>query len=76
MRLKNNRFLKITEIFAFVSKDKNGNEGIMGAMMNNGTWMPLIGADQERVDSLIPVADKIKQITGMDYEIRYFIQKF
>ena len=75
MRLQNGRFLKITEIFAFVSKDKEGNEGIMGAMQLDGTMMPLIGADVERVESLIPVADMIKKMTGMDYEIRYFITK-
>lgn len=75
MKLENNRFLRITEIFAFVSKDKEGNEGIMGALGDDGMWVPLIGADQERVDSLIPIADKIKEITGMDYEIRYFFQR-
>ena len=75
MRLENGRFLRITEIFAFISKDKDGNEGIMGAMTNEGTMMPLIGADVDRVDSLFPVANKIKEITGIDYEIRYFIQR-
>lgn len=75
MKLKNNRFLKITEIYAFISKDKNGNEGIMGVKQIDGSWMPLIGADIERVESLVPVADKIKQLTGVDYEIRYFIRR-
>ena len=65
--------MKITEIFAFISKDKNGHEGIMAAMTNNGTMLPLIGADVERVDCLRPVADNIKKQTGMEYEIRYFI---
>lgn len=72
MRLENGRFLRITEIFVFVSKDKEGHEGIMGAMLSNGTMMPLIGADSERLQSLIPVANKIKEMTGMNYEIRYF----
>ncbi len=76
MRLQNGRFLKITEIYAFISVDDQGNEGIMGAMQLNGVMMPLIGADTERVESLIPIANKIKQMTGMDYEIRYFIQQF
>lgn len=73
--LDNGRFLRITEIYSFISKDENGNEGIMGAMNMDGVMMPLIGADVDRVESLIPVADKIKQITGMDYEIRYFVQR-
>ena len=75
MKLENGRFLKITEIFSFISKDKDGNEGIMGAMNMDGTMMPLIGADVERVESLIPVANKIREITGMNYEIRYFVQR-
>lgn len=72
MKLGDGRFLKITELFAFVSVDKNGHEGIMGALCNDGTMMPLIGADVERVDFLIPVAEEVKKITGMNYEIRYF----
>jgi hypothetical protein len=74
-KTESGRFLRITEIYAFVSKDKEGNEGIMGATFNIGQMMPLIGADIERVESLIPIADKIKEITGMDYEIRYFVVK-
>jgi len=72
MKLENGRFLRITELYAFVSKDKLGNEGIMGFSLLNGNMMPMIGADIERVDSLIPIANKIKKETGMDYEIRYF----
>ena len=75
MKLENGRFLRITEIYAFVSKDKEGNEGIMGFKMPDGNWMPMIGADVDRVDQLIPYADMTKKITGVDYEIRYFIQR-
>jgi hypothetical protein len=74
-KLNNGRFLRITKLYAFVSKDKNGNEGVMGAMRNDGVMLPLVGADIDRVKSLIPIADKIKKITGVDYEIRYFIQR-
>mgnify|MGYP001607987264 CR=1 FL=1 len=74
MKLENWRFLRITEIYAFISKDKDNNEGIMGMRQIDGTMMPLIGADIERVESLIPIANKIKEITGMNYEIRYFVQ--
>ena len=74
MRTENGRFLKITEIYAFVSVDDEGNEGIMGFQTSQG-MMPMIGADLERVASLIEVADKIKENTGMDYEVRTFKQK-
>jgi len=67
--------LKITELFAFITKDDEGNEGIMGVLMSDDKWLPLIGADIDRVKSLIPLADNIKKTTGRDYEIRYFTQK-
>ncbi len=72
MKLGNGRFLRITEIYAFISKDKDGHEGVMGFQTPNGVMMPMIGADVEMVDKLKPQADKIKKITGMDYEIRFF----
>lgn len=75
MKLENGRFLKITELFAFVSRDKKGHEGIMAFLNSNGTMMPMIGADIERVEQLVPVAELVKKKSGMDYEIRYFVQK-
>lgn len=72
MKLENGRFLKITEIYAFISKDKNGHEGIMGFQMSDGNMTPMIGADIERVEQLRPYADVVKEKSGMNYEIRYF----
>lgn len=71
LKLKNNRFLYISEICAFITKDENGNEGIMACQLN-GNWFPFIGADIDCVDSIIPMADEISNRTGMKYEIRYF----
>jgi hypothetical protein len=34
--------------------------------------MPLIGADMERVNSLIPLADQIAKLSGIKYTIRKF----
>ena len=55
--------MKIEEMFAFVSEDETG-EGIVGYMMPDGMWMPLVGADVARVDSLRPAAEKIARDTG------------
>lgn len=74
MRLENGRFLRITELYAFISKDENGHEGIMGFLTDYGTMMPMIGADTDRIDSLRPLADRISKTTGIKYEIRYFGQ--
>jgi len=46
---------QIAEVFAFVMADDAGNEGI-AAMIVGHTVMPLVGADQARVDSLWPYA--------------------
>jgi hypothetical protein len=64
--------LKITEMFAFVATDKNGDEGVMGFLAEDGAWVPLVGADMDRVDSLRPIARKIKMVAGMDYKILHF----
>lgn len=53
--------LRINEIFAFVSVDNNGNEGVCGFSTPEG-MMPLIAADPERVESLRVIA---KQLAGM-----------
>lgn len=42
---------KITELFAFICTDENGDDGIP-AMHLMGIAMPLVGADLKRVESL------------------------
>lgn len=67
MKLENKKFLRITELYAFVAIAEDG-EGLMGGMAPNGQWFPFIGADLERVEQLKSIADKV----GVPYEIRYF----
>lgn len=50
--------LKIDQMFAFVSVDENGDEGIC-AFCHDGTWHPMVGADWDRIQSLKPAAEKI-----------------
>lgn len=73
MQLANGKFLKITEIFAFIAVSPDG-EGIMGIEMPGGVIMPMIGANVERVEILKPVADQIAEKFNQKYEIRYFKQ--
>lgn len=55
---------KINELFAFISTDEGPeDEGIIASKMGDA-WMPLVGADQKRVDSLRPIAKQIAQATG------------
>jgi len=66
--------LKIKEMFAFVAKERKG-EGVMASeMVIDGRLMfvPLVGADIARVDSLRRKADEISRITGKPYKILHF----
>ena len=62
----------ITELFAFVALDDlDGNEGIM-AFLYDGMWVPMIGADRARINSMLPKAKQIAEAAGTTFEIRHF----
>ncbi len=55
---------KIEALFAFISVDEGPeDEGIVAARMGN-MWMPLVGADMDRIDSLRPLAESVARLTG------------
>jgi hypothetical protein len=54
-----NTLPRINEVWAFVSVDpKDGNEGVM-ATTTGRYWLPLIGADGERIKSLRPIVEEM-----------------
>lgn len=63
---------RIEEMYAFVAEDSNpDDEGIVG--MNTGSgWLPLVGADMARVESLKPIAKNIAAMTGKKVKLIYF----
>lgn len=61
---------KVEVMYAFVVADKGG-EGIMGFKAADG-WMPMVGADMDRVKSLIPIAREISKVTGLPFKILKF----
>jgi hypothetical protein len=67
---------KIKEIFAFIATDKTpDDEGVVGALMPDGTWMPFVAADSTRVKQLKPIAQHIsfttkKKITLARFSVR------
>lgn len=68
--------LRIDEMFAFIAEDEEG-EGLMGATLPiQGQMMftPLVGADMERIKSLLPVAQQISQATGKSFKVCRFHQ--
>ena len=71
---------RIESIFAFVTEDTGpDDEGIIG--FNSGIgWVPMVGADMARVESLRPMAQRVANETGkpikvLKFEIRFDIDK-
>jgi hypothetical protein len=57
----------ITELWAWVAIEPDGGEGVMGSeMMIDGRTMfvPLVGADRERIESYRGHAEKIAGLSG------------
>jgi hypothetical protein len=47
---------KIEAVYCYIIDEKDGGEGIPAVQTPDGGWMPLVGADLERLESLKPVA--------------------
>lgn len=70
-----NTMPKIERIWAFVSVDPaDNNEGVAAATIH-GAFMPLIAADQARLDSLRPYARAIARASGMTLRLVEFSQR-
>jgi hypothetical protein len=50
---------RITEIWAFLTVDSDGDEGVCATRTPSGVWIPLIAADKELLDSLRPLAERL-----------------
>lgn len=57
--------LKIKTLHAFISEDKDGNEGVIGQLMPDNTWVAFVAADQARINSLYPLAQRMAAKTDM-----------
>ena len=62
----------IKEMYAFIAIDKEGNEGIMGIRGDNHSWLPLVGADMARVNSIKCAAQNLAKITGTKCILKKF----
>lgn len=62
---------QIDSLYAFVAEDSPGDEGIIGAKTAEG-WLPLVGADMARVESLRPLAQALAQQTGKTIKLLHF----
>ena len=62
--------LKIEKMYAFVAENEDG-EGIMAFKSNNG-WMPMVGADFKRIESLLPIAKELSKASDKKFRILQF----
>lgn len=62
-------------MYAFITVDPvDQTEGIIG-MMLGGQYMPLVGADLERVEALRPHAQNIANVQGAEIKICLFSER-
>lgn len=65
--------MKIEEIWAYVYVEANGDEGVPAFLWEErNTWLPMIGADRARVESLRPYAQNIANSTGQTLRLVRF----
>lgn len=50
---------RIEHIWAFLSVDENGEEGVI-AFRDGDTQMPMIAANEARLDDLLPIAQLVR----------------
>jgi hypothetical protein len=55
--------LKIETMFAYVAEDEEG-EGVAAHYQEGVGWMPLVGADMARMESLRPIAQELANAGG------------
>jgi len=66
---------KIQEMYAFIVEDSGpDDEGIIGIQSEEG-WLPLVGADMARVESLKPIARGIGNKTGKKVKLVHFTNR-
>ena len=63
---------KITEMYAFVSEDTGPEDEGVVAENFGGVWMPLVGADMARAESLKPLARMVARKTGKPIKLLHF----
>jgi dihydroorotase-like cyclic amidohydrolase len=66
--------LNIDTIYAFIQRDVDGTEGLIGALTPIG-WMPLVGADLQRAASYEKTAQDVADATGRPVSLVHFSKR-
>jgi hypothetical protein len=54
----------ITELYAFISTDEKGNDGICAMTAANGMTLPMVTSKRRNADAMLPTAEKIARLSG------------
>lgn len=64
---------RIEKLFAWISTDDNGEEGLIGGNLGpNNSFIPFVGSDQMRMESLKGYAKTIANRTGRPVQLKVF----
>lgn len=72
---KANRGQKIERLYAFIATEPDGGEGVVGVNMTiagREMFVPLVGADLERIESYRSYAEAVQQASGIPNKIVEF----
>jgi hypothetical protein len=56
---------RIKHVWAFIALDPDDDSEGMPAVLNGDMWMPLVAADEDRLQSLLPKVRAMVRDTGM-----------
>lgn len=62
---------QITELWAWICTEPDGGEGVP-AFNSGGAWLPMMGADRERIESLRDMAELTARTAGYPLKLARF----
>jgi len=62
---------RIDRMYAFIAEDETG-EGLTGFLSVGGVWMPMVAADEARVDALREIAQSVATASGKQVRLCVF----
>ena len=73
--------LRIDQVWVFIAQDDEGNEGVCAFNAGNMGWLPMVAADEKRVDSLRRTAERMAKESGdkivlCKYSVRTEVETF
>lgn len=67
---------RIEELFAFIAENAGpDDEGVTAFRGPGGFWMPMVGADRARVDSLREIAVGLAKVSGQRIRLVRFTNR-